>query len=82
MAAFSPAHVAMPESRRKEMGTGDKEPAYQRGRQKGYGFSLWVGKIPWWRAWQLTTSILARRLPQTEEPGGLQSVGLQRVGHD
>ena len=29
MAAFSPAHVAMPKSRRKEMGTGGKEPAYQ-----------------------------------------------------
>ena len=24
---------------------------------------------------------LARRVPWTEEPGGLQSVGLQRVGH-
>ena len=28
------------------------------------------------------SSILARRIPWTEEPGGLQSVGLQRVGHD
>ena len=27
-------------------------------------------------------SILAWRTPWTEEPGGLQSVGLQRVGHD
>ena len=26
--------------------------------------------------------ILARRIPQTEEPGRLQSMGLQRVGHD
>ena len=26
-------------------------------------------------------SILAWRIPWTEEPGGLQSVGLQRVGH-
>ena len=25
--------------------------------------------------------ILAWRIPQTEEPGGLQSMGLQRVGH-
>ena len=24
----------------------------------------------------------AWRIPQTEEPGGLQSMGLQRVGHD
>ena len=28
------------------------------------------------------SSILAWRIPQTEEPDGLQSVGLQRVGHD
>ena len=27
------------------------------------------------------SSILARRIPWTEEPGGLQSVGSQRVGH-
>ena len=28
------------------------------------------------------SSVLAWRIPWTEEPGGLQSVGLQRVGHD
>ena len=28
------------------------------------------------------SSILAWRIPWTEEPGRLQSVGLQRVGHD
>ena len=28
------------------------------------------------------SSILAWRIPWTEEPGGLQSVGLHRVGHD
>ena len=27
-------------------------------------------------------SILAWRIPWTEEPGGLQSMGLQRAGHD
>ena len=27
-------------------------------------------------------SILARRIPWIEEPGGLQSVGSQRGGHD
>ena len=27
-------------------------------------------------------SILAWRVPWTEEPGGLQSMGSQRVGHD
>ena len=28
------------------------------------------------------SSILAWRIPWTQEPGGLLSVGLQRVGHD
>ena len=28
------------------------------------------------------SSILAWRIPWREEPGGLQSTGLQRVGHD
>ena len=28
------------------------------------------------------SSILAWRIPWTEEPGGLQSIGWHRVGHD
>ena len=28
------------------------------------------------------SSILAWRMPKTEEPGGLQSMGLQKVRHD
>ena len=28
------------------------------------------------------SSILPWRIPRTEEPEGLQSMGLQRVGHD
>ena len=28
------------------------------------------------------SSILAWKIPQTEEPGGLQSIGLQRARHD
>ena len=28
------------------------------------------------------SSILARKITRTEEPGGLWSIGLQRVGHD
>ena len=33
---------------------------------------------------EMTThsSILAWRIPWTEEPGGLESMGLQRVGHN
>ena len=39
-------------------------------------------KIPWRRAWLSHSSILAWRIPWTEEPGGLQSTGSQRVRHD
>ena len=47
------------------------------------GFEPSVGKIPWRREWQQEySSILAWRVPWTEEPGGLRSTGLQRVGHD
>ena len=46
------------------------------------GFDLWVGKISWRRAWQPTPLLLPGESPWTEEPGGLQSMGLQRVGHD
>ena len=28
------------------------------------------------------SSILAWRIPQTEKPGGLESIGSQRVGHN
>ena len=28
------------------------------------------------------SNILAWEIPRTKEPGGLQSMGLQRVGHD
>ena len=28
------------------------------------------------------SSILIWRIPRTEEPGGLQPIGVQRVGHD
>ena len=28
------------------------------------------------------SSVLAQEIPWTEKPGGLQSIGLQRLGHD
>ena len=40
-----------------------------------------VGKIPWRRAWQPAPVFLPGESPWTEEPGGLQSMGFQRVGH-
>ena len=39
-------------------------------------------KIPWRRGKATHSSILAWEIPWTEEPGGLQSVGSQRVGHN
>ena len=50
-------------------------------RFKGLGFHLWVGKIPWRRTWELTLVILPGNF-HGEEPGGLQSMGLQRIGQD
>ena len=46
------------------------------------GFNPWVGKIPWWRAWQPTPVFLLGESPWTEEPSRLQYMGSQRVGHD
>ena len=40
-----------------------------------------LGRFPWRRAWQPTPVFLPGESPWTEEPGGLQSMGLQRVGH-
>ena len=42
-------------------------------------FNPLVGKIPWRRAWQPTPVILAWRIPWTEEPGELQSIGSKEV---
>ena len=39
-------------------------------------------KIPWRRAWQRTLVFLPGEFPRTEEPDRLQSMGLERVGHD
>ena len=46
----------------------------------------WVQSLDWEdhleKGMVTHSSILARRIPWTEEPRGLQSMGLQRVGHD
>ena len=46
------------------------------------GLDPWVGKIPWKRAWQPIPVFLPGESPWTEESGGMQSMGSQRVGHD
>ena len=46
----------------------------------------WVGSLVWEdlleKGMVTHSSILAWRVAWTEEPGRLQSIGLQRVGHD
>ena len=46
------------------------------------GFDPWVGKIPLEKEMATHSSILAWKISWTEDPGGLQSMGLQRVRHD
>ena len=49
-------------------------------------WETWVWSMGWEDPLQkgiaIHSSILAWRIPWTEEPGGLQSMGLQRVGHN
>ena len=45
-------------------------------------WETWVEKIFWRRAWQPTPVFLPGESPWTEEPGRLQSIGSQRVGHN
>ena len=52
-------------------------PARQETKVRSLGW-----EVPLEKVMAIHSSILARRIPWTEEPGGLQSVGLQRVGHD
>ena len=62
-------------------GPSGKEPSFQCRRHKRRGFDPWVGKIPWRRKMATYSSILAWRIPWTEEPGGLQCTASPRVGH-
>ena len=49
---------------------------------KRHGFDPWSGKIPWRGKWQTTPLFLPGKTPWTEEPGEIQSIGLQTVRHD
>ena len=44
-------------------------------------FDPWVGKRSLEEGVATHSSLLAWRIPWTEKPGGLQSIGLQRVEH-
>ena len=61
-------------------GASGKEPLSQCRRQKR--FEPLVRNIPPEKGMATHSSILAWEIPWTEEPGGLQSIGLQRVRHD
>ena len=62
-------------------GASGKELTCQCRRHIRLRFDPWVGKIPWRRKCQ-PTSILAWRIPWTEEPAGLPSKGSQIVGQN
>jgi len=52
-------------------------PAMQETRVRFLGW-----EVPLEKGMAIQSSILAWRIPWTEKPGGLQSVGSQRVRHD
>ena len=59
-------------------GSDSKASAYS----AGDPFQSLGGEDPLEKEMATYSSILAWRIPWTEEPGGLQSMGLQRVGND
>ena len=61
-------------------GAGGEEPACPRRRRKTRVWSL-GGEDRLEEGMAIQSRILARRIPWTEEPAGLRSTGLQRVGH-
>ena len=58
-----------------------KNPPANSGRRKRRRFNPWVGETPWRKGIAAHSSILAWRIPWTEEPGGQSFKGSQRVGH-
>ena len=63
-------------------GTNGRQPNCQCRRPKRCWFNAWVRKIPLEEGMATCSSILAWRIPWTEKPVGLRSIGLQRVRHD
>ena len=58
-----------------------KNPPANAGDIMRHRFNPWVGKIPWKGGMAAHSSILTRRIPWTEDTGGLRSIGSHRVGH-
>ena len=63
-------------------GASGKEVGCQCRRHKRLGLSPWEHEDPLQEGMATLSSTLAWRIPWTEEPGGLQFIGSQRVGHD
>ena len=61
---------------------GVKNPPTKQETQETRGFDPWLEKMPWRRKMAPHSSILAWRIPWTEEPGGLKIMGSQKVRHD
>ena len=59
-----------------------EEPTCQGRRCTRCGFYPWVQEIPLEKHMAVHFSILAWRISWIEEPGGLQSTGSQRAGHN
>ena len=59
-----------------------KEPACQCWSYKGTWVWFWVWEVPLEKEMTTHFRVLAWLTPWTEEPGGLQSIGSQRVSHD
>ena len=58
-----------------------KKPAANAGDVRDMGLIPGLGRAPG-GGHGTHSRILAWRIPYTEEPGGLQSMGLQRIKHD
>ena len=63
-------------------GTNGNEATCQCKRHERHRFDPWLKKIPLEEGMTTHSSILVWRIPWTEEPGDLQSIGSQRVGYN
>ena len=68
-------YLTVPGLRASQVALVVKEPTCKYRRHKRYRFNPWVESVA-------THFILAWGIPWAEEPGGLQSIALHRVGHD